>query len=329
MRIAVDVGHSTVKAWSAGNRHVVFPARIVTAPVTMDLGQLSSGGDAAFAIAEDGGSSTAYWVGDRAVMLAAPLWSRDKAADPLTRALVYAALARMETGDGPVGLGLGLPLAWFRDGQEPLRAAFLGRRVTVAHNGRVHRWTVAAVRVFPQGASAALAAFRRGSMQDPGLYVVVDVGYRTTEHVVVQVREGRLSGRAEWSGMLDAGWSQVDEDAARRLSEERGVTVRAASLTGHETVLYGHTVDLAPYRRPGLDALAARISQAVQANLGDEWTQLRGALVIGGAAEPVAARLGWSPLPVQVPSQPVFANAQGYWDGVESMVVPPVSVVRP
>lgn len=328
MRIAVDVGHSTVKAWSAGNRHVIFPARIVTAPVTMDLGQLGSGADAAFVMAEDGGPSATYWVGDRAVMLAAPLWSRDKAGDPLSRALAYAALARMDMPDGPVGLGLGLPLAWFRDGHEPLRAAYLNRRVTVVHHDRVHRWTVAAVRVFPQGAAAALGAFRRGSMQEPGLYVVIDVGYRTTEHVVVQVREGRLSGRAEWSGMLDAGWSHVDEDAARRLSDEYGVTVSAASLEGNDTVVYGHTVDLGPYRQPGLVALAARISQTVQAHLGDEWTRLRGVLVIGGAADAIAPRLGWSPLPVHVPAHPVFGNVQGYWDGIESMPVPPVSAVR-
>jgi hypothetical protein len=322
MRIAIDVGHSAVKVWGANDRHMIFPARIVVAPVTMDLGQVGDAEGAALTITEAGSAPVTYWVGERAAPLAPPLWSRDKAADPLTRALVYAGLVRMGLPDGPVGVGLGLPLAWYREGKDALRAALLGRRVTVTGRGRTHAWSLTAVRVLPQGASAALSVFNRGTLRAAGLYVIVDIGYRTTEYVVVEVREGRLTGRPEWSGMLDIGWSLVDDDAARRVSDTLGVTVWAPALTGDTAVVLGKSVELAPFRAPGVAQLGARITQAVQAHLRDVWTSLSGAVIIGGAASVVAAQLPWQPLPVHVPDAPAFANARGYWDAVAALPVP-------
>jgi hypothetical protein len=321
MRIGIDVGHSAVKVWGAQERHFQFPARVLEAPVTMDLGQLGGHADAV-TVREGHGAPVTYWVGERAVALAPPLWSRDKAADPLTRVLVYAAMSQAGIPDGPVGVGIGLPLAWFAKGQGPLRAALLGQRVELTRNGRTHHWTLAAVRVLPQGAIAAVSLHARGRMQTPGLYVVVDIGYRTTEYVVVDIRDGRVAGRPEWSGMLDVGWSAVDEDAARRVSDDHHATVPASMLTGDSIVVQGQTVDLGPYRTAGVTLLASRITQGVQATLGNAWTTLRGAVVIGGAASVVAPRLGWAPLPIEVPSAPAFANAQGYWDAVAAMPVP-------
>ena len=325
MRIAIDAGHSTVKVWADGGRHDVFPARIVAAPVTMALGQL--GGDpGAFTITEDRDEPVTYWIGERAVPLTPPLWTRDKAADPLTRGLVYAACARMGLPDGPIGIGLGLPLAWFKGGKDSLRAAFVGRTVTVAHGARVNSWKVTAVRVLPQGASAALSVFAGGGLSHTGLYVVVDIGYRTTEYVVVEVQGARLVGRPEWSGMMNVGWSLVDDTAARRVSDDTGTTIWAASLTGARVMVNGRALDLAPYRAAGVAQLANRIAQTVESSLVGIWDELQGAIIVGGAAPTVAPQLNWGALPIRVPDQPAMANVQGFWQGVATLPVPLASM---
>ena len=321
MRAAVDVGHYAVKAF--GGTSVSFPALIAPAPATVDLGPLS-GRDPSVWVREDGGPSTAYWIGEDALHLAAPVWTRDKADDPRSRVLLYAAFHRLGLANGPVAVAVGLPLSWYARHHEGLANSVLGRRVHFEVGEESHRWTVTAVRVLPQGVAAALTAVRQGLLRDAGLYAVVDVGYRTVDVVVMEVdASGQPHGRPQWSTTLDLGYHVIDDAVVRGLrTEHPGAEFLPAQVQQEHVTVFGQSVSLGRWRMPAMRALAQRVTTAVQMNLGDVWAQLRGVVLVGGGGEALQHVLAWEGLPVFVPRQPALANVLGYWEAIQRTAVP-------
>lgn len=327
LRVAVDVGHYAVKGFAGMS--VTFPALVASAPATVDLGPLA-GRDPRVTVREDGESPAAYWIGEDAVHLAAPVWTRDKADDPRSRALLYAAFHRVGLANGPVAVAVGLPLSWYARHHAALSDSLLGRRVSVEVGGETHRWTITVVRVLPQGVAAALTAIRQGLLREPGLYAVVDIGYRTVDVVVMEVdRSGHPHGRPQWSTTLDLGYHVVDDAVVRGLrSEHPGAEFLPAQVQRERVTVFGQSVDLGRWRTPALLALAQRVTTAVQMNLGDVWAQLQGVVLVGGGGAALQSVLAWEGLPVLVPHEPALANVLGYWETIQHLAVPD-SVVTP
>jgi plasmid segregation protein ParM len=326
MRIAVDVGHYAVKAHLGSS--ITFPALVVPAPAVVDLGPLA-GRDPRVTLREDGGSMAPFWIGEDAAQLGVPLWTRDKADDPLSRVLLYDAFRRLGLANGPVAVAVGLPLSWYARHHEQLAASLLGRRVTLEASGATHRWTVTAVRVLPQGVAAALTALDQGLMAAPGLYALVDVGYRTVDVVVIEVDANRRPhGKPQWSTTLDLGWHIIDDAVIRGLrAAYPGADFLPSQVQGTQIRVFGQRVDLTRWRTPAIDMLGQRLSNAVQTNLGDIWAQLQGVVLVGGGGAALHRVVSWDGLPVSVPERPALANVLGYWAAIRNIDVPDASSV--
>ena len=326
MRLAVDVGHAAVKV-AADHRLFHFPAWIAIAPVTVDLGKLN-GVSPEVTIAEDDNSPTSYWIGEEAAHLATPLWSEDKAADPMTRALIYEGLRRADLPDGPVAVAVGLPLSWYGTHHGALRDALLGRRVRVEVSNRRHTWQLTAVRVMPQGVAAAGAAVAQGLCEQPGTYLIVDVGYRTVDLVVVSVDAyGALHGHPELSDTIATGWHVVDEAVLRGLRQATGGHYRPSQVQGSSVVAYGKTLELARWREPGIHALADEVTLAGQTGLASIWPTLRAVVLVGGGGVGLAPAMEWGAVPVRVMTNAVYANALGFYEAIRDTPVP-LSITR-
>lgn len=307
MMIAIDAGHGYVKGLSARGGRVLFPSLIAPAPVTVDLG--SYGGATVTRI--DGQS---YVVGEAARKWATPLWSRDKAVDDETMRLMLVAAAELGAS-GPIRLATGLPLAWF----SPQRAAFqealrgFGGHVTRVDGTAARLW-FESVLVLPQGVAAAGPLLDR-LVQVPGPYLVVDVGYRTTDYIMVTKEpDGRMTFDPTAAGSLELGIHHVDAAVAAQLSADHRTTFTPAQVATVETVIArGKRVSITADRARHEAHVARAIVQGLLERLDTQMDQVLGLVAVGGGSRVIAHALSG----VITPENPQWANVQGYLAALE------------
>ncbi|POB12308.1 ParM/StbA family protein [Sulfobacillus sp. hq2] len=304
-RVAVDCGHGCVKALTDHGQRLLGPSLIVPVVEGAETwGTLD-------AVKPDvvqwaGHEANHYLVGQDAAPHAASLFSRDKAADVLTRDLTMIAVGRLLATSGRVRLAVGVPLAWYLQARREIPEAWAG---IVTVNGQT--LTIAQVAVWPQGVAALLAVLPPTA--SPGLYALADVGYRTTDYLIVEVtRAGHPQLISEWSGTVEVGAYHALVEVARQVEQRWQVTYAPHELAQRtEITVRGQEVSIEALQR----AAQARNRQNVMGRLQTAWApilpRLSALLVVGGGAENWRGEtLGTMPVTVATDAQ--WANAQGY-----------------
>ena len=309
MQLSIDVGHGYVKTWSSRGDRVIFPALIQRAPTTVDLGAFGRA-----SITRIDGDD--YLVGEAARRLATPLWSRDKASDDETLRLMLAAAAECGA-NGPVRLATGLPLAWWGDQRQALQHALHGFGGTVVRpDGRtLHLW-FETVLVLPQGVAAAGPVLDQ-SVYAPGPYLVVDVGYRTTDFIVVTKQDtGALEFDALAAGSLELGMHAVDAALAESLTAVHHTEFTAVQVANAESVVVrGRRLDIQNERANRAVQVARRIARGLTERLDRQMDHLLGLVAVGGGSHLLAQSI---PGVIQ-PADPQWANARGYLAALVAM----------
>ena len=304
-RVAVDCGHGFVKALTDQGQRLLGPSLIV--PV-MEGGDTWGTLDAVKPdeVQWAGHEAVRYLVGGDAAMQAGSLFSRDKAADVLTRDLTMIAVGRLLEASGRVRLGVGVPLAWYPQARREIPEAWAG---IVRVNGQT--LTVTQVSVWPQGVAALLTVLPPNAV--PGLYALADLGYRTTDYLVVEVTAaGQPRLVSEWSGTLEFGAYHALAEVARQIEQRWQVTYAPHELAQRsEITVRGQSVSIADMQA----AAQARSQQNLMGRLQTVWApilpRLSALLVVGGgAADWQGETLGTMPVTVAADAQ--WANAQGY-----------------
>ena len=311
--VAVDVGYGYTKAVADGAR-LVMPSVVAPAP------------DGDFAVLSGSGLKhrldlltdrrERLVVGEAALGAGAERSWADGARSGYLP-LVYASLLAVGAA-GDVDVALGLPLAVYlrKDERQRLRASVEGKRVWASLDGSDAR--AVAVRrawVYPQGYGAYLAALAA----DPGLageYVgLVDVGYRTTDYVLLVPGEGGTATvDAVRCGSVDVGL-RVAYDAVRTgIAREAGMAfdppehyVERAVERGVMRV-YDRDIDVKGMLGPAADGLGAQVTEALRRAWGERIGYLAVLLLAGGGGSLLTPHMKGARL---VPD-PVFANAEGF-----------------
>lgn len=300
MLVAVDVGHGWVKAISGRGDRCLFPALIHPAPVGVNLGAFGT-----TPITRIDGE--AWLIGDAAERWATPLWSRDKATDDHTRRLLLVAAARLGA-IGPVSLATGLPLAWFGAQHRAVRQALTGvGGVVQLPGGRDIRLWFDSVLVLPQGVAAAGPVL---DAADPGPYLIVDVGERTTDYIIATKQpDGALEFDTLAAGSLEWGMHHIHQTVADTLSNQYGTHFTAAQVANEESlVVRGQRIVLTDLRQQEAKRLARVIVQELLTHLDQQMDQVLGIIAVGGGGALLAAAIPG----VTIPDDPQWANAQGY-----------------
>jgi len=314
--IAIDAGHGYVKGLDGQGQRVLFPSLIAIQPPTVDLGDLAQ----SQAIRID---DTAYLVGDSARSHATPLWSKNKSADPDTLRLLLIAAAKLGAM-GPVDLVTGLPLDWFGTGRKAFREALTGYGGSVQFPRRpAQRLWFERVKVLPQGVAAASAVLASGEYV-PGEYLIVDIGYRTTDYIVVtKTLDNTLDYDPNAAGSLERGMHEVSQHVAKALTEAYQVPFSEAELE-HQTAvaIRGEKIDLSYRIHEARQTIGRRIAQELATILGPQVDKLMGIIAVGGGSEIMTMLL---PMTI-VPAQAQWANVLGYQMALD--VVPSQSPVK-
>lgn len=302
MLIAIDAGHGYVKGLAARGQRTRFPALIAPAPQTLDLGPFGQLPTVQI-------DTERFVVGEAARRWARPLWTRDKAADTDTARLLLIAAAELGAS-GPVQLATGLPLAWFGAQHGALRDALrgFGGVVTRADGLRTRLW-FEAVLVLPQGVAAA-GPVLGDSAYAPGPYLVVDIGYRTTDYILVtKTAAGGLDFDPATAGSLDLGMHAVDQAVADALSAAHQTPLTAAQVAEANTVVIrGRTVAIAADRQFQARRVARTLVQTLLERLDHQLEHVLGLVAVGGGSTLLA-----DVLPGVIPvAEPQWANVRGY-----------------
>lgn len=301
-KASVDVGFGYVKAvLPDGDRKAVFPAAL--APVDEGLGDalgkrdtVRINGDPYLVgrAALDAGAQASWQTGEEGVRRDYPL-------------LVAASLAAISAPPGSLSLYVGLPLSSYTTDRQALREAL--QDVTVKVNDALYHF--AEVQVLPQGVGAYAAAME----DEPDLRYrpvgVIDIGYRTTDYLIIRHDDRRRAQPIHW-GTADVGGQSV-ASACGQILARQGVRVSLAQIeraleTGQSLWLRGQEVPLP------VDAaraqVAATIANAVQHAWREEMDTLAAIIVTGGAGAALASHFPWPH--VRVPKDPLYGNARGY-----------------
>ncbi len=301
-RIAVDAGHGFTKALSADGLRQIFPSLICPAPATVDLGEFVP----SHTVAIDG---VPYLVGEAARKHATPLWSRDKAADPDTLQLVLVAAAQLGAM-GPVALATGLPLFWFGAQRRRFREALTGYGASVQLPGQAaQRLWIESVMVLPQGVAAAGPVLSSVDYE-PGAYLIVDIGYRTTDYIIVtKAPNGTLDYAPDAAGSLPLGMSAVTKTVVDAINRQYQVEYTPAEIESQTTVtVRGQHIDVTQRRRETQTSVGKQIAQQLALALGPKLDKLLGMVAVGGGSSLLTQVLPG----LIVPHDPQWANVQGY-----------------
>jgi len=214
----------------------------------------------------------------------------------------------------------GLPVAFYGD-RELVRERFLanGTHRVQRHGRHAQTFRVTDCRVIPQpfGALLAEALDDSGRIADTDLATgevgVIDVGGKTTNLLSVR----RMSEVARETASVSLGaW-----DVARAVGDYLADACPGLDRRDHDlqnairdrtTSYYGERVDLSPV----VDQALARMADQVIAEAGHLWNggaRLAAVLVAGGGAHLLGDRIKAHFRHARVVTNPVFANAIGYW----------------
>lgn len=299
--LAIDIGHGYTKTLSDTNR-TIFPSLIAPAPAMLELGDQDRPPVTQI-------DDTDYLVGNAARLYAVPRWSRDKASDPETLAMLLVAAAD-HGATGPVHLATGLPLSWYGPGREKFQHALEGFGGTVTlPNGTTHRLWFESVLVLPQGVSAASTLFLRPEYE-PGDYLIIDIGYRTTDFIIVtKTPTGRILFHPDLADSTELGTHAVNAWVANQLKKQYTIPFQPAEVEDRKHLhVRGQLVDLMPYRETAIQHLQSQLRDRIIEKLDQSWDKLAGKILVGGGALLYAEAFS----DAVIPQNPQWANAQAY-----------------
>ncbi len=317
MNTGLDIGYSGVKA-VAGDRRISFPSVVGTS----DRAHFSLNGHATGDILLTQADGTTWLVGQGAVEQSRFVNRREDRAwiesDEYHR-LVLAAFTEL-TAATAVDLVVvtGLPVAFYSD-KVALRDRFLGEHRVTREGRRSQLFRVVDCRVIPQpfGALLVEALDDRGRTVDNSLATgavgVVDVGGKTTNLLSVS----RLAEIARETASVNVGaW-----DVVRMIRSYLAKHCPDLELRDHQVIdaiiarqvkYYGEPVDLGPIVDLALEPMADQVvGQATQ--IWNSGAGLDAILVSGGGALLLGPYIKGHFRHARVVSDPVFANALGYW----------------
>lgn len=151
---------------------------------------------------------------------------------------------------------------------------------------------------------------------EKGIYCVLDIGFRTTDVIVVEVNENNINPLLELCFTLDKGMSMAIEKLSIILERKYGVSYDTNLLLDiHERSqisVRGRKINIEEQKKEVFNTIANDIVQSISRKLQRGFDTFDGVFVAGGGAFNIAAVLQKEFENVQVINNAQFANAKGF-----------------
>jgi plasmid segregation protein ParM len=310
LKISIDVGYSQVKAIAENGRRVLFPS--VQASVTKDptVGMFKSE------------------IGHRVEILSLPNPRKELVGDAALRSLTATStLSRKKSSDmhdlfiltaaylcgasGITQLAVGLPLAFYRFQKDELKSRLESLTAHMQVNdGPKKHIAISTASVYPQGAGVLLS--NGLNITKEGKIGLIDIGYYTTDFLMFEVINGMPNPIAELCGSIDTGIHLVSKSLSNVYQEETGSLAPKFLLND---IIANKPIQFEGRRlNIRMDTIYERVAQQIMQEVSSVWgkqTELIDQTILAGGGTLMLKRYLSFPNLV-TPSDPVFANAEGF-----------------
>ncbi|MGB9887084.1 MAG: hypothetical protein ACPLRW_08810 [Moorellales bacterium] len=317
MLVSVDLGYGYTKAVSERGR-AIFPSVVCPAPES--IYEFGRSGRTGYAVEyREMGSAVKRQVlaGELALKSGRAVrytLARERF-DADGTALVLTAVGACLTGaEGRTELAFGLPVAYYRNQKEAVVKTFDGVGLYIRVGEEPERFLAfTRVYVFPQ---AVGALYSLGRLPESGLVGLIDVGYFTTDFLLIEVFP---DGFEPVPGSMSSVEMGVDTavklfaDSFQRLTGKPLSTSEARALWERDEVTFaGRKLAVAPLRRAACEEAGRSVAEAVQAAWATRADLLDTVLLAGGGAVEFADALRARFRHAELVQDPLFANALGF-----------------
>lgn len=320
MRIAVDIGYGYVKAIAENGNRLHFPSVVAAAATPGALGGVLGGQPVDYQVTINGQN---YLIGDAAIMAAGTrTWEQDASQNQNLVPLLATALAILGNGE-PVDLAVGLPMAVFRTQKDTLKTKLSWLNLNAELNSKTIPINVKSVFIFPQGAGSYYSAILdpTGNTRDAELaqssVAVIDVGYKTTDYLVMARGPRGLAPNDTLTGGIDAGMNHAIQAVQKAVTAKYGsveLNHIERSLAWEDGKLHidGQTIDLKLYLAEAQKALADSIMAQLKLKWGGELRTLAAVVLAGGGGTDLITYFTLASFHKNLKLAGMFSNAEGY-----------------
>lgn len=303
--VAVDIGYGFVKAIGANGDRVIFPSYVGEAISRMGNNLFANDGVNELENIEIVYNGQRKFVGELAVKesIVTPTFDTDRKND-VTNILLNIAIQLVHPSDEPVYLVTGLPLDFYKEEAKSFQNYIEGEQkeikwLTGSRQGETVQTKIQKALVFPQGAAAILAVLTNSEgrythpdmMFNGSLIAMIDIGFRTTDIIVVEVKEnGSIVPVNRYSTTLnDLGMSTLRQAIINKYEETTGgkkISERfiQQALKGEQLSANGRKIDFKETLEQAKVTLAANIASGVKALWREDSELFSGIFLAGGGA---------------------------------------------
>jgi plasmid segregation protein ParM len=314
--ISIDLGYGYTKAVSENNR-IIFPSVLAPAEEGLDYGQTIGH---VLEFRKPGEiQKRRVFVGNlaqregRAVQVSL---SRDKFVREMSVALALAA-AYLVGVEGRIDLALGLPVAYYKSQKQQVERVFSGIATYVSVDGGPEKYiSFSRVHVFPQAVGALYA---RDELPEQGLVGMVDVGFHTTDYLLVQCLPEDIAPLKGYTSSLETGVATALKLFANRFAQVTSVPLGISEahdwwVSGRREVKFrGRPVDVGSL----MDAARGETGQAIGEAIAASWSEradwIEAVYLAGGGAVEFAKELQAFFPQAEVLPEAQLANALGFF----------------
>lgn len=324
--VSVDLGYGFTKAVSEKSK-IIFPSAVAAgSELDLGLGSKKAGHLVQFRPA---GSTVRqqFFAGELAVRegrAAQVSLAREKFVYETSLFLTFTAVY-LAGGEGRVTLAYGLPVAYYRHQKDAVRAAFGGRAAYVGVDGGPEKYiSLSAVHVFPQGVGALFSG--EALLPKEGLVGVIDVGYYTTDYLLVELTEKGANPLSGYTSSVELGVSTALKLFAEAFQRSTGKPLSltdAQILWARKQVAFaGSRMNIEPLAEEARKAAGNSIAEAVRAAWSERIDFVDQVLLAGGGALEFFPILLSQFFDVQLIPDAQFANALGFYKMAQKVCSP-------
>jgi len=331
MHIAVDWGFGFTKAMSEEEgKRISFPSVVTPLIRRTDMDMLSSKED--YHITVQNGNARDLAVGNLALLYnGTRAWEDDYVKNQNLVYLLSLAVALLNKSVKPVNLIAGLPMAYYRHQQNMIKEMLKDLKMEVHVNGAGGRIVnIKEIEVLPQAAGVFYSQLLtpEGKIKDPSLLQqatgIVDIGYRTTDLLVMDKGSKGLIPRQDLMGGLDVGVSNSMQELKKTIDESARDDIPLAhiekSIAFYNGVLTykGQKYDLNKYKEETHASMAEKIAEEVKLMWGKELNNLPAVIIGGGGGKELYPYLQNHIPQAWLAEDAFFANTKGFLAVVRS-----------
>ncbi|MEZ0536021.1 hypothetical protein ACAG39_02090 [Caldicellulosiruptoraceae bacterium PP1] len=320
MKVAVDIGFGYTKAIAENGKSVVFPSMVSK--------RMTANSKMGFAYKENyivTYMNNIYAIGEAALNSpnSSANFSEDRFTDEFSKILLLTALHALDIEEQNIELAIGLPIMLYSNYSDKVRDYIEFAEETIIINNEVRRYKIDVCEVFPQGVGAL---FSINDKIPNGYISVIDVGFRTTDVLLVKYNKGDIIPLTEFSFSVDEGTSRILTTLTKHIQHKYGIARNETNILDvFETgvvLVKGREKDITEAR----DEIVREVTESIINKIVTKWNDFVNDVVriyvAGGGAYMISPHLKViGEMEIKIVDDPQFANAKGFLNMLESISV--------